>query len=89
MNKSEFISEFSKKQKITVKEAKAIIDCVFDSMSDALADGQSVDIRGFGRFSVRTYKAREGRNPATGEKIEIPASRRPHWKPSAIFISEL
>ena len=66
---------------ITKKQAAEVVDCVFDTIKDALAKGDKVSLIGFGTFSVKERAAREGRNPRTGEKIKIKAKKIPSFKP--------
>ncbi len=56
------------------------MNCVFDAMSEALQRGEGIEIRGFGSFTVRPYKPYSGRNPRTGEPVEVPAKRLPFFK---------
>jgi integration host factor subunit beta len=65
---------------LTQKDAGIIVDTMFDSMVDALARGERIEIRGFGSFAVKHRDDREGRNPKTGEPVHIPAKRMPHFK---------
>ncbi len=62
------------------KDAETIVDTIFNSMIDSLAEGERIEIRGFGSFAVKHRDAREGRNPITGETVHIPAKRMPHFK---------
>ena len=66
-------------------EAAAAVDGVFDVIQEALVRGESVALTGFGTFSVRSRPARTGRNPRTGESIEIPASKAPAFKVGKTF----
>ena len=65
----------------TQKMAKDVVNCVLDSISDALANNDTVQISGFGSFKVGERKARTGRNPQTGAPIQIPAARVPKFSP--------
>jgi integration host factor subunit beta len=65
---------------LTQKDAEIIVDTVFDSMIESLAQGDRIEIRGFGSFAVKHRDDREGRNPKTGEPVHIPAKRLPHFK---------
>lgn len=80
MNKGDLINEVSKVVK-TKKEAAAAVDCVLSSITEALERGGSVSLVGFGTFKVAERKARKGRNPQTGEEIDIAASRVPKFVP--------
>ncbi|NLZ38920.1 MAG: HU family DNA-binding protein [Firmicutes bacterium] len=81
MNKSELISVVAEKTGFTKKDTEKVVNAVFDGIGEALAKGDKVQIIGFGTFDVRDRKEREGRNPATGETITIPAVRVPVFKP--------
>lgn len=76
---SEIIAE---EHQITKKKAAEIIDLLFDTISDTLRVGNSVEITGFGKFEVRERAGRSGINPHTGEKIEIAASKVPAFRAS-------
>ena len=65
---------------LTHKDAEIILDTIFDSMIEELAQGERIEIRGFGSFAVKHRDPREGRNPRTGETVHIPAKRLPHFK---------
>ncbi len=80
MVKSELIESLAERADITLAKAEEIIDLFFDAVSETLCNGHRVEIRGFGAFTVREYKAYEGRNPKTGEKITVPPKRLPFWK---------
>ncbi len=80
MNKSELIETVSEKTEVTKKVAEKVVNAVFESITDSLAGGDKVQVIGFGTFEVRQREAREGRNPATGEKIMIPALKVPVFK---------
>ncbi|MCH4013749.1 MAG: HU family DNA-binding protein [Solobacterium sp.] len=67
---------------ITKKEAAAAVNAVFDALAETLKDGGEASISGFGKFVVAERSARQGVNPATGEKIEIAASKSPKFKPA-------
>ena len=86
MNKFELIKTLQKKTDISMREAEIVVERFFGGISDALADGERVEIRGFCTFSVKNYKAYTGRNPKTNEKIEIKAKRMPVFKPSKMFL---
>lgn len=75
MNKGDLIERVAEKVDLTKVEAKKAVDEVFDAISDSLAAGDDVQLIGFGTFSVSERAARTGRNPMTGEKIEIKAQK--------------
>ena len=78
MNKKDLINEVAKVVK-TKKDAQAVVDCVLSSITKALENGDSVSLVGFGTFKVAKRKARKGRNPQTGEEIDIAASKAPKF----------
>lgn len=80
MNKSDVINEVAKVLN-TKKEAQAAVDCVFETIKDSLSRGESVQLVGFGTFKSVERKARQGRNPRTGEKIKIAARKVPRFVP--------
>ena len=80
MTKSELIEKISESLKLPAGKAEAIVNCVFDSMVKALERGEGIEIRGFGSFTVREYKAYEGRNPRTGETVSVGPKRLPFFK---------
>lgn len=80
MNKSELIEKLSERTNLPLKEAGAITDIILETLTDALSSGDSIEIRGFGSFVVKEYKAYHGRNPKTGQKIEVPPKRLPFFK---------
>lgn len=81
MNKTDLINAVAERSELSKKDAAKAVDAVFDSVMDSLARGEKVQIIGFGNFEVRERSARKGRNPQTGEEIEIPASKVPAFKP--------
>lgn len=81
MNKTDLIAAVSERTELTKKEAGHVVNVVFEIISETLAKGESVQLIGFGNFEVRDRAARKGRNPQTGEEIEIPASKSPAFKP--------
>ncbi|MGB9885777.1 MAG: HU family DNA-binding protein [Moorellales bacterium] len=81
MNKMDLINSVAEKTEMTKKDAEKVINAVFDSIGEALANGEKVQLVGFGTFEVRERAARTGRNPRTGEEISIPATRVPTFKP--------
>ena len=65
---------------LSAKEAERVVATIFESITDALAEGRRVELRGFGAFSTRERDARTGRNPRTGESVSVEAKRVPHFK---------
>ncbi len=80
MNKTELVAAVAAKAELSKKDAEAAVSAVFDSIKDALADGDKVALVGFGTFAVKTRAARTGLNPRTKETIEIPAAKVPSFK---------
>ena len=80
MNKTELVAAVAAKAELSKKDAEAAVNAVFDSVKDALAEGDKVSLIGFGTFSVKTRAARTGLNPRTKETIEIPESKVPALK---------
>ncbi len=81
MTKSELIAHVAQRLPyMTLKDAEIIVDTIFDSMADALAQGDCIQIRGFGSLKVKDRGEREGRNPKTGESVYIPAKKLPLFK---------
>ena len=63
------------------EEVEQVVDIFFEELAQRLAEGGRVELRGFGAFSTRERQARQGRNPRTGEAVEVPAKRVPYFKP--------
>ena len=80
MNKSELTSAVADKADISKDDAGKAVDAVFDAVTKAMADGDEVNVPGFGKFSVGRREARKGRNPRTGEEVDIAASNSPKFK---------
>jgi len=82
MTKSELVELVAEAHdQITRREAEVVINEVFDAISGALSSGGRVELRGFGSFTVKKREPRLGRNPKTGEPVEVPAKIVPHFKP--------
>ncbi len=80
MNKSELTDRISESAGLSKADAQRALDATIDSITDALKKGDTVSLVGFGTFSVKERAARTGRNPATGETIQIKASKNPSFK---------
>lgn len=80
MNKTDLINSVVEKSELSKKDATKAVDSVFDAITEALTDGDKVQLIGFGNFEVRERAARKGRNPQTGKEIDIPASKVPAFK---------
>ncbi len=81
MNKTDLINEVAQRTGGTKKSAEDAVNATLSAVSDALSKGEKVQLIGFGTFEVRERKAREGRNPSTGEVIQIPKQLTPVFKP--------
>lgn len=66
---------------LTAREVETVVSAIFDAITDKLAAGGRIELRGFGAFSTRERDARTGRNPRTGEAVEVGAKRVPYFKP--------
>ncbi len=80
MNKSEMIEALAAKKGISFKKSEEIINTIFDAMTNALLEGDRIEIRGFGSFVVNDYRAYTGRNPKTGEPITVKPKKLPFFK---------
>lgn len=81
MTKAELVDEVARVVQVTKKQAENIVNIVFDSIVESLRAGQKIELRGFGSFRLRSRKSRTGRNPKTGEKVEVPSKKIPYFKP--------
>ncbi|MGY3724305.1 DNA-binding protein HU-beta [Granulicatella balaenopterae] len=79
-NKAELVDRIAKKTELTKKDVAATVDALFETIQEALQEGEKVQIIGFGNFEVRERAARKGRNPQSGEEIQIAASKVPAFK---------
>lgn len=80
MNKLELISALKKESNVSKSEAAKVVQIFFDSMADALIEGERIEIRGLCSFFVKEYKSYVGRNPKTGEKVKIQPKKLPFFK---------
>ncbi len=80
MNRSELIVKYSEEANIPKKKAELIVDTVFDGMKKALESGDRIELRGFGSFVNKNYDSYVGRNPRTGESINVPPKKLPFFK---------
>lgn len=81
MNKTDLINRVSELSELSKKDATKAVEGVLDAISEALQNGDKVQLVGFGNFEIRERSARKGRNPQTGQEIDIPASKVPAFKP--------
>jgi integration host factor subunit beta len=80
MTKAELVEKVANKINLTKKETEGIVSIIFQSITDSLTEGDKVELRGFGSFRIRERNARVGRNPKSGEKVEVPAKKVPFFK---------
>ena len=85
MNKSNLIAKMAEKSGLNRKQAEAALEAFVGSVTEALKEGDKVQIVGFGTFSVREREEHEARNPATGEPVTVAASKTPVFKPGKSF----
>lgn len=81
MTKAELVDEVANTVQLTKKQAETIVNIVFDSIVESLRAGEKIELRGFGSFRLRNRKSRTGRNPKTGEKVDVPSKKIPYFKP--------
>jgi DNA-binding protein HU-beta len=81
MNKTELVKAVSTQAELTQKDAAKVVEALFETISNTLAKEEKIQLIGFGTFEVRERAARKGRNPQTGEEIDIAASKVPAFKP--------
>jgi integration host factor subunit beta len=81
MTKAELVDAVARKSELSKKDAEVIVQAVLDSIIGSLQGGEKVELRGFGSFRLRERASRQGRNPKTGEKVDVPAKRVPYFKP--------
>ncbi|MGC2324368.1 MAG: HU family DNA-binding protein [Terriglobales bacterium] len=82
MTKADLIDEVSRQVELTRKDSEVIVETIFDSIVHSLRAGDKIEIRGFGSFRTRQRNPRVGRNPKTGDRVEVPAKKIPFFKPS-------
>ena len=82
LTKADLIEEVLRITELPRKESETIVETIFDSIIESLQKGEKIEIRGFGSFRTRQRRGRVGRNPKTGEKVEVPAKKIPFFKPS-------
>jgi integration host factor subunit beta len=80
MTKAELVEKVANEINLTKKQTEAIVGIIFQSITDSLAEGDKVELRGFGSFRVRERNSRVGRNPKSGEKVEVPSKKVPFFK---------
>ena len=80
MTKAELVDNVADRVNLTKKQTELIVNILFNSITEALSDGDKVELRGFGSFRIRARNPREGRNPKTGDTVHIPAKKVPFFK---------
>lgn len=80
MTKAELIDAVTAQTQLTRKTVETIVNTIFDSMVDAMGEGERIEIRGFGNFTMKEYRAYNGRNPKTGDTVPVPSKRMPFFK---------
>ena len=80
MTKAELIDVIAGHTDLTRKSVEAIVNAIFDGMAEAMLAGERIEIRGFGNFTVKEYRSYDGRNPKTGERVEVPPKKMPFFK---------
>ena len=81
MTKAELVEEVARVSDLTKKHSEVIVNTVFESIVEALRKDEKIELRGFGSFRIRQRRSRQGRNPKTGDKVDVPAKRIPYFKP--------
>lgn len=81
MTKADLVEIVAKEADMTKKDVEQLVEIIFDSIVSTLNNGEKIELRGFGSFRVRQRNARKGRNPKTGEPVDIPAKRVAYFKP--------
>ena len=80
MNKSQLIEAFAKAENLSLKKAEEVVNIIFGEMEEALVRGERVEIRGFGSFKIKGYNGSQGRNPKTGQIINVADKKLPFFK---------
>ena len=81
MTKADLVERVAKEADMTKKDAEQLVEIIFDSIIASLNKGEKIELRGFGSFRVRQRNARKGRNPKTGDSVDIPEKRVAYFKP--------
>ncbi|MGD0293033.1 MAG: integration host factor subunit beta [Terracidiphilus sp.] len=82
MTKADLVEKVTAAGELTRRDGEVIVETIFEAVIGALKSGDKIEIRGFGSFRTRQRKPRIGRNPKTGERVEVPAKKVPYFKPS-------
>ena len=81
MTKAELVKEVAQAADLTKKHSEVVVNVVFQSIINALQQDEKVELRGFGSFRIRQRRSRQGRNPKTGDKVQVPPKKIPYFKP--------
>jgi integration host factor subunit beta len=80
MTKSDLVNVVTEKSNLTKKKVETVVNCIFDTMFEALVNGDRIEVRGFGSWYVKHYKSYTGRNPKTGSSVDVPEKKLPFFK---------
>ena len=80
MTKAELVEKVANQINLTKKQTEVVVNTVFSSITDSLAEGKKVELRGFGSFRIRQRNARVGRNPKSGQRVDVPSKKVPFFK---------
>ena len=89
MTKAELVEKVANQINLTKKQTEVVVNTVFSSITDSLAEGKKVELRGFGSFRIRQRNARIGRNPKNSQLVQIPEKKAIKWKMSKTFFNRL
>jgi integration host factor subunit beta len=89
MTRADLIESVSHKKKMTWLQAEILVGAIFDCMEHSLVRGERIEVRGFGTFHARNYKGYRGRNPKTGNPVEVPPKRLPFFKASKNLAADI
>ena len=81
MTKADLVEKVAREADMTKKDAEQLVEIIFDSIIDSLNKGEKIELRGFGSFRLRRREPRKGRNPKTGDKVDVPPKKVPYFKP--------
>lgn len=81
MTRAELVEHVTRASDLSKKHAEIVVNTVFEAIIEALSSDEKIELRGFGSFRIRRRQSRVGRNPKTGERVEVPAKRIPYFKP--------
>lgn len=89
MTKSQLIEILATRTRLTQAQAESVLNTILKALRLAMATGDRIEIRGFGVFEVRSYRAYEGRNPRTGAEVHVPSKRLPFFRPSPLLLKRI